>query len=573
MSKRLKFIYAAIASAVIIFVALLCIIFYKVSTNAFDEIHKNNPENLSATVIDTESVKAAPFSLSLPSGSIEKGQSVRILAEKDGWYKVIYTNGSKISNGFIKKEKIANIENSTIPAYSIKLDTRKVFAVIGEEITLGAVLSPQYSNEQIQWSSSNTDVATVENGKVTVKAIGKAVITAKIANDQKTAIVYCTGTEENFRFEKYQYSLKLGEKMNLSEKLGKAPAKSIKWATSDESVASIENGTVKGNGAGTAIITASTDGASASCRIRVTNANKNAKGYLDIINAYGNVYNYHPSVYYFKDGFGGYKYWCAYTPYEKCNDKWENPHIAVSNDLKNWTSPKGFSNPLEPIPDNYERGHVYNSDTELIYNDTTGKLECWWRFYDRPNNRVVLRRKTTSDGTNWSAKEDMVIATIGKWDLLSPAMIYEDGKYKLWAINQYNRYAVEYRESTDGRNWSKARVINITYDDKELANWHLDVIHTTKGYEMCISSYYPKTNDRLHMDLYYAYSADNVNYSKAELLFSPSRNTSKWDNQGLYRSSLLYADGKYYLFYSGINTKTGPSGLGMISGKNVFTMS
>lgn len=573
MVKKLKAKYIAIVAAVVIIAITLGIILYKAAGNEFEKIHTSNPVSLTATVIDTESVKSAPYSFSFSKGKVEKGQNIRLLAEKNGWYKVIYTEGSKISNGFIKKDSLSDIKDSSIPAYSLELDKNKVFAVSGEEVTLSATLSPSYSNEEIQWSSSNKAVATVENGNVNVVGVGKAVITAKIANDEKTAVIVCTGNEENFKFDKHQYSLKLGEKMKLSEKLGNISNSKIEWTTSDKSVVSVENGTIKANGAGAAIISASADGNVATCRIRVTNANENAKSYLDIVNSYGNVYNYHPSVYYFENGFNGYKYWCAYTPYERCNDKWENPHIAVSNDLKNWTTPKGFSNPLEPIPVNYERGVVYNSDTEILYNTKTGTLECWWRFYDKPNKRIVLRRKTTTDGVKWTATEDMYIAQMGKWDFLSPALIFEDGIYKMWAINPFEDYAVEYKESTDGKNWSSARSIKINYEDKELANWHLDVIHTAKGYEMCISSYYPETNDRLHMDLYYSYSPDNINYSQAELLFSPTRNTSKWDNQGLYRSSLLYADGKYYLFYSGVNTEIGPSGLGMVSGNNPFTMS
>ena len=167
----------------------------------------------------------------------------------------------------------------------------------------------------------------------------------------------------------------------------------------------------------------------------------------------------------------------------------------------------------------------------------------------------------------------MLYGELHVYDFLSPAIVYENGTYKMWAINQNTDHSLDYRESTDGKHWSEIRQIQITYDDKELANWHLDVIHTTKGYEAVISSYYPKVNERTHMDLYYTYSTDNVHYTKAEKVFTPSRGTSNWDNRGLYRCSLLYADGKYYLFYSGLNEKTGPSGLGLISGKDVYTMS
>lgn len=70
-----------------------------------------------------------------------------------------------------------------------------------------------------------------------------------------------------------------------------------------------------------------------------------------------------------------------------------------------------------------------------------------------------------------------------------------------------------------------------------------------------ISAYYPKENDRTHMDLYYSYSQDNINYTTAEKIFSPSSSSNAFDNRGLYRSSFLYANGRYYMFYSALNKK------------------
>lgn len=167
----------------------------------------------------------------------------------------------------------------------------------------------------------------------------------------------------------------------------------------------------------------------------------------------------------------------------------------------------------------------------------------------------MLKRKTTKDGVHWSNSEEMLSGELYKYDFLSPAIIYENGTYKMWAINQNTGHSLDYRESKNGKDWGKLRQIKITYKDKELANWHLDVIHTAKGYEALISAYYPKENDRTHMDLYYSYSQDNINYTTAEKIFSPSSSSNAFDNRGLYRSSFLYANGRYYMFYSALNKK------------------
>ncbi|MCC8016276.1 MAG: Ig-like domain-containing protein [Clostridiales bacterium] len=536
------------------------------------KIQSKQPTFFYADVIKSAPVKAGPCAVSIIKGKIKENSKIKIVAKNGRWCKIIYNNNNTIKSGYIKESLTENSESAVIPAESLEINKPDFVCEAGESMDIPIQLSPVYSNETVEWESSDNAVVSVENGKITALKTGKATVTAKVKAQEKKVNITVVSYDDEFQFSQSSFEISVGESKNMMNEL-KSEKEKIELSSSDNNIISVKNGIIKAKSAGTALITAKKGGASASCRIYVINANKNASSPLKIINSYGNIYNYHPSVQYFENGWNGYKYWIAYTPYEKNNDLYENPHIAASNDLKNWEEPKGFKNPLEPVPPNYEHGEVYNSDTELVYNSDTGKLECWWRFFNRPsNNHVILRRKTTSDWVHWSETEDMLVADMNSYGFLSPAIIYENGKYRMWAVNENSNYSVDYRESSDGKNWSDIRQINIKYDDKKLASWHLGVIHTAKGYEMSVSAYYPGTNDRLHMNLYYAYSADNINYSKARLLFSPSRNTDNWDNQGLYRSSLLYDGKKYYLFYSGLNTKRGPSGLGVISGQNPFNM-
>lgn len=569
-SLHLKIMTAVIC--LLLAAAAVTSVLIKVQLTAFSRIQAENPGYNIGSISENSSIKYLPVFFSLSEEEAKKDSVVKILAQKGEWSKVIFISGDHLRTGYIKTDCIQNIQSESVKASALTLDTGNLTAQVGKTLEVQAKLYPKNANEQIVWSSSDESVASIENGKITVIKTGSATITAKTENCSQSIEIRAINEPCDLSFKKASYGLNLGSSLNLNSEIS-SKCKNISWETSDSSVISVENGkaTAKSNGA--AVITARISGGETSCRIYVRNANKHSAHPLKMTNAYGNIFNYHPSVYYFENGWNGYKYWCAYTPYEKNNDYWENPHIEVSNDLKNWTTPKGFSNPLEPVPDTYEKGKVYNSDTELVYNDQTRQLECWWRFYDKPNKRVVLRRKVTNNGINWSKSEDMLTGEIYKYDFLSPSIIYENGKYRMWAINQNTGHSLDYRESTDGKNWSSIRQIRIEYDDKDLANWHLDVIHTTKGYEALISAYYPKENDRTHMSLYYTYSADNIHYSKAEKIFSPSDSGKAFDNLGLYRSSLLYANGKYYMFYSALNKKTGPSGLGVICGKDIFTMS
>ena len=381
-----------------------------------------------------------------------------------------------------------------------------------------------------------------------------------------------TPSPEKLSFSSAKYKVDKNNTLDLTKQLEITDNADIKWTTSNPEIVTVENGKISGKNEGPAVIYATSGGKTAHCTIDVRAINGHAKGELKMKNAYGNNINYHPSVLYFKDGWNGYKYWLAHTPYERCNDYWENPHIMASNDLTHWEAPNCFENPLEAVPDDYEYGISYNSDTELVYNSDTDTLECWWRNYHYTTLEVSLRRRTTSDGVHWTDTENMLVFNLKKEDFLSPAILYENGMYKMWSINHKSHYDIEYRESKDGKQWSKKRKIELEYEDPKYINWHLDVIHTPKGYEMDISAFLKGTRDHTVMPLFYSYSPDNVTWTKARIMLTPGQGANDWDNKGLYRSCLLYADDKYYLFYSGINKKTGPVGIGMISGDNVFHM-
>lgn len=285
---------------------------------------------------------------------------------------------------------------------------------------------------------------------------------------------------------------------------------------------------------------------------------------LEMTNAYGNNSAYHPSVINFGKKWNGYKYWMAHTPYPNADDSKENPHIMVSNDLENWIEPVGFKNPLEPAPDNYLHTKTYNSDAELVYNTDTQELECWWRFVDDINQDLIIYRKTTKDGVNWSEKE-IVLEEENRYvrDYISPALIYEDSKYKMWYVDA--PYSIYYIESLDLTGWTEPVKVKVEYDNPNLRSWHLDVIHENGLYEMVVNAFV-EGKSRRTMNLYYSKSKDNVNWTKAKTILKPTKGTNNWDNKGLYRASLMYDNDTCYLFYSGIskNSKQVYEGVGLL---------
>lgn len=274
----------------------------------------------------------------------------------------------------------------------------------------------------------------------------------------------------------------------------------------------------------------------------------NAAYKLDLNDGKTDMHATHPKVLNFKEKWNGYKYWLVYSPYPFANDKYENPWLVASNDLINWETPKGLKNPIEPTPKNYKHEYIYNSDPHIVYNEDTNKMELYFRFVDDTNDKVIIYRRTSTNGIDWTDKEAIITDTRSKRDYMSPAIIYDKGIYKMWYVDHDKN--VHYMESTDGYKYGEAKTLDLDYPIPKLQSWHVDAIKTEKGYELLTVAYrYHK--DRNSMNLYYFKSTDNEDYSKGIIVLRPS--LISWDNKGIYRSTFIYENNTYYVFYSGIS--------------------
>ena len=112
---------------------------------------------------------------------------------------------AKVSNGEIHalgvgeceiiaacKDKLAmcHVEvNEILPEY-VALDQDNVSLLLGEQITLTATVYPDnVTDKTVVWSSTNSSVATVVNGKVTAKAVGNCFIIADCQGKRDTCAV------------------------------------------------------------------------------------------------------------------------------------------------------------------------------------------------------------------------------------------------------------------------------------------------------------------------------------------------------------------------------------------------
>ena len=273
----------------------------------------------------------------------------------------------------------------------------------------------------------------------------------------------------------------------------------------------------------------------------------NSKGYLElpVYNSDSNQAT-HPSVLFFENKWNGYYYWMAMTPYEKEDENLENPSILASNDGIIWEVPQGLTNPIDKT---LNVGDYHFSDTHLVY--ANGQLECWYRKRTRgtlPTNEIILRKKST-DGINWGEAEVLYETNVQRADLLlSPTVIFEDGKYKIWVSN-FRDGVIDYFESNTGGNWVKIRSIEKPKHYKNYKVWHMDIKHTSNGYEM----YYCAGLDYKCYEICYSKSDDNINYSDAITVITPSK--IGFDENRLYRPCFVDSWlGKRYIYYGAINT-------------------
>ncbi|MDX1769891.1 MAG: alanine-zipper protein [Planococcaceae bacterium] len=292
----------------------------------------------------------------------------------------------------------------------------------------------------------------------------------------------------------------------------------------------------------------------------------NATDIIKVLNPYGNYQNIHPKVLFFENGWNGYKWWMAYTPYPNGDTKKENPCLAVSNDGVIWTVPTGFVN--VPLEEWNGVSTSYNNDTHLVFRQDLNQLEIWYRTADSGSKVVNLKRRITTDGINWGSIEVLFTGTQDLDDHISPAVIYEDNKYKMLSVQNSNGWKMFYSESMDGFSWG-ARVSTTMDLSGGLAIWHLDFIKSDIGYEIVLQAFKSiegETNNTA--SLYYSNSMDLMNFIKPVKILAPTPLKNKFDDSGIYRSSILKINDIYYVYYSAIKNN-GERALSLSYGKNI----
>jgi uncharacterized protein YjdB/beta-N-acetylglucosaminidase len=226
----------------------------------------------------------APYKLYVRSGpgtdysivaKLDEGNEMTRIAKSVNtqWDKVRLDNGVE---GYVFRDYTKEVPKD-VKVTGISLDKNNLELKIGDTYTLTSTITPNNAtNKEVEWSSNNSDVATVENGKIVAKNKGEAKITVKSKDTgvSATCNVKVVKKVTEISISESAVNLNVGDESTLNYTIGPDDAtnKEVEWISSNSDVVSVDNGKVIAKKTGTANITVKSKdtGISASCKITVT---------------------------------------------------------------------------------------------------------------------------------------------------------------------------------------------------------------------------------------------------------------------------------------------------------------
>ena len=218
-----------------------------------------------------ESVNGSAGNLSFTStiGKIMKANNVEDVADFNGFALQVWNVGEEGAKAIASYD--VTISRPKTPAEDITLNKTAITLEKDDTFTLEATVDPANSTDKVVWSSKDKTVATVEDGVVTAVGAGTTTITATAGDASAECVVTVTSAATDIKLNKTEITLEIGKTETLKATVLPADCTDeIVWESSNNKIASVKDGVVTAEGAGTATITATAGDFSAECEVTVT---------------------------------------------------------------------------------------------------------------------------------------------------------------------------------------------------------------------------------------------------------------------------------------------------------------
>lgn len=137
-----------------------------------------------------------------------------ITAKKPGTVKIAAKIGTRKYYCKVTVKKAADLKPVDIPVTSIVLDKESLDLFIGDSTSLTATTFPSNatSNTFVKWTTSNSDIISVDNGKVVAQKEGMATVSATNGTCSASCKI---NVNSRFKVDSLNYSIKNGETVKI----------------------------------------------------------------------------------------------------------------------------------------------------------------------------------------------------------------------------------------------------------------------------------------------------------------------------------------------------------------------
>lgn len=352
---------------------------------------------LSVSVSPTDASDKSVVWSSSNSSIVSVDSNGKISALKEGSATITATSTSVGKSGSCS----VVVEPKIVAVESIMLNKHEIALEKGGSETLEFTITPSNATDKsVTWTSSDTSVATVEDGTVLAIAPGLAEITVKSGNVtdkcQVSVFVHATGITLNAN----DITLDYAQSFTLTATLAPDDATDIiEWSSSDETVATVKDGIVTGVGAGVTTVIAKAGAYTAECVVNIT-----LTDIIDLgLSIKWSAYNLGASK---PDEYGDYYAWGETEPYYANGCSQDNP----CNDWKDGKA-SGY----------HWSSYKFGSGTFIKYCNADDNY--FWNSSGSPDGKIVL--DLDDDAAHVALGGDWRMPTYAEWTELKEDCSWE----------------------------------------------------------------------------------------------------------------------------------------------------